>query len=310
MSSAPAETDKRKPYEIRPMQERDLDAAAEVLHGASRPRRFLATTEAARQFLAGSLVHDGKHNLVVICDGKVVGYTCAIRPRGSVAGCGPIAVHPEHSDPWLMSQMLMKSVAAALEHGVGLIRHPMALHKATFAMVYGRMKLDFTGDTYVRLDRKPCTEVPGPALHDAIAVAPEDLSRVVGFDRELFVAVDRSLDYRLLVEYLGGRCWMLERDGAQRGFVFATPGLGIGPLAALDAEAAIDALRIATAFDQDGARIGNVHINLADRELLEEALRLGYGCREPVLLFERSLDGTPSPHRSRGSYCLGLVGVP
>ena len=298
-----------KRYEIRPMQAGDLDSAAEVLHAASRPRRFVQTPEAARRLLAGSLATDGGHNLVVVCDGDIVGYTCALRQRDRLAGCGPIAVHPEHVDAGLVSQMLMRTIGAALEQGVSLLRHPMALHKTIFNLVYGRMKLDFTGQTYIRLERKPESSVPLPGHHEARELSPADLERIVEFDRELFIKADRSRDFLLALEQLDGRGWALERDGELRGFVFNAPGLGIGPLAAVDPAAAIDALRVATGFDHAHGQNSHIHVNAADRELLEEALRMEYTCREPVLLFERSLDGTvASP--MRGIYGLSPFGIP
>jgi hypothetical protein len=91
--------------------------------------------------------------------------------------------------------------------------------------------------------------------------------------------------------------------------VLGVPGLGLGPLIAADAIAAADALRVATAFDDERNKTSVVHINAADRELVEEALRLGYVCREPVLVFERSFDGTrskPAP----GIRCIGFLGAP
>lgn len=291
------------------MRREHVDAAAELLATTPRPRRHIASIQAARRFLTASLARDGEHNLVALCGGTVVGYTCAIRPRGRLAGCGPLAVHPEHVGTELEPQLLMQTIKAALEHRVGLLRLPMALHRLTFDTVYRGMKLDLTGETYIRLERRPDDLVPIPDHHEAIVVHPDDIERIAIFDRERFVNADRSDDLRLALEHLDTSGWILERDGEMRAFVFAIRGLGIGPLAAIDREAATDALRIATAFEHRWGRPSSVHIAATDRDLLEEALRLGYSCREPVFMFERSFDGTYSPI-PRGPYCLSPLGVP
>jgi GNAT superfamily N-acetyltransferase len=296
-------------YEIGPMLEDHLDGAADVLAEAGRPWRHMADREIARRFLEVSMRRGVDYNLVALCDDRVVGYTCALRPRGRVAGCGPLALHPDHATTGLTSQLLMRSIAAAIERNVGLLRLPIALHKSIFNIIYRGMKLEFTGETYIRFERHPGEPVPEPSEHRAVPVDAAGLDRIAAFERELYTDADRIGDYRDALEALDGRAWLLERENTCSATVLGVPGLGLGPLIAADAIAAADALRVATAFDDERNKTSVVHINAADRELVEEALRLGYVCREPVLVFERSFDGTrskPAP----GIRCIGFLGAP
>lgn len=296
-------------YEIRPMEDEHLDSVAQVLAAAPRPRRCVSDPAIAKRFLATSLREDGRSNLVALCGDQVVGYTCALRARGPVAGCGPLALHPDHASADLTARLLMKSVVAASEYQVGLLRLPLALHKSMFNIVYRGMKLEFTGDTFIRFERRAGDPVPNAAEHDVQPLDRDGVERVVAFARERFGDMDRGRDLRVAIERLDARGWALERAGELRGFVLNIPGMGIGPLVAADPGSAIDALRAATAFDQERGAPSHVQINAVDRDLIAEALRLGYVCREPVLLFERSFGGT-RPRRPRGPRCLGRFGVP